>query len=234
MRVLGASALDMLAGTLSASAGGWSPLDRRGNSTGMIVYRLGPWKVDPRIARRWYVRKYAQLDPFRHMLGQHPEVSVVSIGDLGGYELFSRSAFAQEYLRGIGFPFRITLNLHVSGRPVARAWLGRTLEEGDFDLRESSMARKTHGFIQTALAQVSLLTSAGSGNGHPSTLDGYGLTSREKDVAVLAATGATNAEVARELSISVATVKSHLYKAYAKLNIRTRVELSHLLVRSMV
>jgi DNA-binding CsgD family transcriptional regulator/tetratricopeptide (TPR) repeat protein len=55
------------------------------------------------------------------------------------------------------------------------------------------------------------------------------LSRRQREVALLAAQGATNAEIARALSLSVRTVESHLYAAFAKLGLTTRDELGSVL-----
>ncbi|GIF23612.1 DNA-binding NarL/FixJ family response regulator [Actinoplanes tereljensis] len=52
------------------------------------------------------------------------------------------------------------------------------------------------------------------------------LTARERLVAELAAGGANNAEIAARLVLSVRTVENHLSRAYAKLGITSRSELS--------
>jgi DNA-binding CsgD family transcriptional regulator len=51
------------------------------------------------------------------------------------------------------------------------------------------------------------------------------LTTQQARVATLAATGATNREIAGQLHISSRTVESHLAAALLKLNVRTRFEL---------
>jgi DNA-binding CsgD family transcriptional regulator len=52
-----------------------------------------------------------------------------------------------------------------------------------------------------------------------------GLTAQEARVAALAATGASNPQIARQLSVSVSTVETHLERIYAKLGLRSRHEL---------
>jgi DNA-binding CsgD family transcriptional regulator len=56
------------------------------------------------------------------------------------------------------------------------------------------------------------------------------LSRRQREVALLAAQGATNAEIACALSLSVRTVESHLYAVFAKLGLTAREELSTVLV----
>jgi len=55
------------------------------------------------------------------------------------------------------------------------------------------------------------------------------LSRREREVAQLAARGLSNAEIADQLTVSVRTVESHLYQAFAKLGVEHRHELTALL-----
>ena len=50
------------------------------------------------------------------------------------------------------------------------------------------------------------------------------LTYREREVLALLAGGSTNREIAATLSVTIATVKSHLVHVYAKLEVRNRQE----------
>jgi DNA-binding CsgD family transcriptional regulator len=52
------------------------------------------------------------------------------------------------------------------------------------------------------------------------------LTTREREIATLAARGYTNREIADRLVVSVRTVEGHLYRAYAKLGVSNRDQLA--------
>lgn len=57
------------------------------------------------------------------------------------------------------------------------------------------------------------------------------LTMREREVAVMAATGFSNQEIAQQLFLSRRTVDSHLRRIFTKLEVKSRVELAHKLDR---
>ncbi|WIM70375.1 helix-turn-helix domain-containing protein [Corynebacterium suedekumii] len=50
----------------------------------------------------------------------------------------------------------------------------------------------------------------------------HGLTPQEEQITARVADGATNSEVARELSLSTKTVEYHLTRVYRKLGVKTR------------
>lgn len=52
-----------------------------------------------------------------------------------------------------------------------------------------------------------------------------GLTPREGEVVALAAAGLTNSQIGQRLQLSPRTVSVHLYRAFAKLGVRTRAGL---------
>ena len=52
------------------------------------------------------------------------------------------------------------------------------------------------------------------------------LSTREREIAEWAATGATNRDIAEQLVVSERTVENHLYRAFGKLGVKTRTELA--------
>ena len=66
------------------------------------------------------------------------------------------------------------------------------------------------------------LRAAGGRRRRPASTE---LTVQEGRVAALAATGASNPQIARQLSVSVSTIETHLERIYAKLGVRSRHEL---------
>ena len=55
------------------------------------------------------------------------------------------------------------------------------------------------------------------------------MTRREREVAELAARGATSRDIAEKLFVSSRTVENHLQRAYEKLGVRGRAELGEAL-----
>src|SRR6266566_1804655 len=73
-------------------------------------------------------------------------------------------------------------------------------------------------------ATVSASPSAGPASASPAKLPSYpaGLTAREVEVLRLLARGLTNAQIARELIVSLLTVKAHVRSMYSKVGVTSR------------
>jgi DNA-binding CsgD family transcriptional regulator len=89
-----------------------------------------------------------------------------------------------------------------------------------------------HASARAAKARAALWLTSCEG-AHPPTMlaapEAIDLTQREREIALLAAGGATSREVAERLVISVRTVDNHLQNAYRKLGVSRRQDLSRAL-----
>ncbi|MET3951754.1 DNA-binding CsgD family transcriptional regulator/type II secretory pathway predicted ATPase ExeA [Arthrobacter sp. UYEF36] len=65
-----------------------------------------------------------------------------------------------------------------------------------------------------------------AGQEHETEADALGLlTRRERDIVALAVRGLSDRQIAAELQVSIRTVEGHLYRSYAKLNVKGRDQL---------
>jgi len=81
--------------------------------------------------------------------------------------------------------------------------------------------------VSCAALAISLSAESGGAFGELSAAaaDSLGLTERERSMAGMIARGLANKEIAAELGISPATVRTHIYNLYKKVGARSRVEL---------
>ncbi|HET8931618.1 MAG TPA: LuxR C-terminal-related transcriptional regulator [Acidimicrobiales bacterium] len=114
------------------------------------------------------------------------------------------------------------------------AGLGLTLRAAEIAAQASRAHRAAgvHAGAVRAAARSRVLVEACEGSFTPA-LGGLDevpvLSRREREVAELAARGNPNRDIATELSVSVRTVESHLYRVFAKLGVDRRSELGTLL-----
>jgi DNA-binding CsgD family transcriptional regulator len=114
---------------------------------------------------------------------------------------------------------------------------GRALAAVDWVLAErfARAAVQARGGFSARLALGRALAGAGRDDeaarvlGEPGTRVATQLTPREREIALLAATGQSSRQIARRLVVSVRTVDSHLQHAYRKLGVTRRQDLSRVL-----
>ncbi|MER5741372.1 helix-turn-helix transcriptional regulator [Streptomyces sp. NPDC002262] len=111
-------------------------------------------------------------------------------------------------------------------------WLRRRRRPGEArgPLRDALVTFEraaAEGWARQARAELRATGAAGGRPAEPAAL--AGLTPQQQRIARLVADGATNQEVAARLSLSPRTVDHHLRGVYARLQIRSRVELSSLM-----
>jgi two-component system nitrate/nitrite response regulator NarL len=106
-------------------------------------------------------------------------------------------------------------------RAGADGYLLKDMEPEDI-LEQLRQAMRGHMAISDNLTE--LLVHALRGEAKPRTSAEAGLTPREEEILDLIARGYSNKLIARELDISVGTIKVHVKHLLKKLRLRTRVE----------
>lgn len=107
--------------------------------------------------------------------------------------------------------------------PLQRIDKGKTVFRRQLQRSITSLVTAPADLRQDRSAQPERTESANKNNNWCAPL-----TSRERSVAVMAARGLRNSELAEHFGISVRTIEGHLYQVQVKLNLRNRKELREL------
>ncbi|TDE97464.1 response regulator transcription factor [Occultella glacieicola] len=142
----------------------------------------------------------ALTDPDTHRQGSVPKVVILTTFDLDEYVLRAIKAGASGFLLKDTPPEEMLAAI-------------RTVHHGDAVIAPSS-TRRLIEHLATVLPDEQKAPAA--------VLDA--LTDREREVLVLMARGRTNTEIARDLFVAEATVKTHVGRVLAKLGVRDRVQ----------
>jgi DNA-binding NarL/FixJ family response regulator len=177
--------------------------------------------------------RHARRSGLAHQLGaaHHAEAVVLDAED----ELDAATTHANAAVRGFaeaGAPveegvarqFLAVLHARAGRRAAARGELGRAkalFSATDADALAGSVARD-----ERRLAGRAPRPRRSTENGLAT------LTAREREVVDLVAAGLTNREVAERLYLSRKTVETHLSRAFAKLHVRSRVDLTRRVAES--
>jgi DNA-binding CsgD family transcriptional regulator len=162
-----------------------------------LAARLGPTVA----ARRQLAAAAAAVDlPLARLAEQH--VAALLDGDPSDLDQVAKEAVAMD---------EQLLAVEMLEAAVARAQEGGS---GTSNLRIEGALRAQRGRCEQARSPIVNLSTRPTG-----------LTAREREIASLAGGGWTSSAIADELVLSVRTVESHLYRAFAKLGIRSRDEL---------
>jgi DNA-binding CsgD family transcriptional regulator len=167
-------------------------------------------------------RRLEPIDPFSPRRAAASRAVVMSALDIGGADRFAGLLYGGHMLE-YGYACPLFVYLRRAGAILAVIGLLRELTAPSFSPADVLLLKRFAPLLEQSL----LIAGAGGVADHaatPAVADG--LTAREREVAGLVAHGSSNADIARALTMSQATVKTHLTKIYAKLGVRTRTQLA--------
>ncbi|MGJ7037138.1 DNA-binding CsgD family transcriptional regulator [Shinella sp. BE166] len=134
----------------------------------------------------------------------------------------------------------LLIAIDLPGGEMAEISLSRIRSEGGFDEASVTRLREVHALIAAIFRRLWTHLSRGDATPQPRAIDhlftdfGRGLLSpREREVALLILKGHSSESIGYHLGISIATVKTHRQKLYAKLNLSTQQELFSTFLRSL-
>jgi DNA-binding CsgD family transcriptional regulator len=171
------------------------------------------------------LRRLEPIDPFSPRRAQASRAVVMSACDIGGANRFAGLIYGGHLLEH-GYACPLFVYLRREGAIVAGIGLLRELTAPTFSPADVLLVRRFAPLLEQSLV---IAGAGGVPERGAARLVADGLTAREREVAGLVAHGSSNADIARALTMSQATVKTHLTKIYAKLGVRTRTQLAVLL-----
>jgi DNA-binding CsgD family transcriptional regulator len=224
--IFAAYALSWLTHLAPASMAFYYTVDRRFAKYGDVVViangsRTPTTTVEASLAR--YRHRFDAVDPFAPRRYAAGSVAVVDSADLGPAHALASSPYFSEHLGGLGMRRQTTIHLRRDGQITAGLDLLRPIDDREGKDDVLAVLRAAQAMIDYAHS----CAEAGSTPtfGAPAVVPDD-LTRRQREIALLVARGASNGEVARALTISESTVKTHLLHIYEKLNVRSRTQLA--------
>ncbi|MDE1165651.1 MAG: helix-turn-helix transcriptional regulator [Pseudomonas sp.] len=160
---------------------------------------------------RDYLANYRQVDPL------HPRrclASGLAVVPLHVARQQQRPADGQRYQRFLthyGVVDVVEIIAQRDGKPHAAISMLRGPEQGAFTVAQLSQLHALQGLLEMAVATLPAPQPA--------------LTPREQQIALLLSQGASNKDLARQLDLGLATVKTHLIHLFRKVGVRNRTEL---------
>jgi DNA-binding CsgD family transcriptional regulator len=151
--------------------------------------------------------------------------SAIRMSDVIGRRRYRDLPVYREYLHPQGADHVLDLGLSVARTAFRSLILFRGADAPDFSERERDILETLRPHLRAREARATLM---GLVAGRLRAIDDGGdgddlrLTSREREIVTMVATGKTNAQIAAELWISPGTVKKHLENTYVKLGVGSR------------
>ncbi len=169
-----------------------------------------------------YHNKHNKNDPASPVNFSEKDELVICLRKSHSIDELQTSIFYQDFLKPNNIEDAVDLRFRQEGRIIATITMLRDSSLPLFSTGELDMLKSTQRFLQYSLDQVYLSSRVSQ---HQLLTDKFQLTTRELDVLECVITGSENKLIADELSISLATVKTHLDHIFKKFDVSSRTKL---------
>ena len=174
--------------------------------------------LDPPIAADDQIAAFGRLAHQHPLVARTPATAGTISDHLTSRRFHALELYADVY-RPLGTEDQLAINILPADSPVrigiALNRSGATFRPADRDALDTLRSVLLRAYYRALERQHRSLTAIAD----PTSLT---LTSRQREVLMLVAQGATNQQIAHELGISRRTVENHLYAAYRQLDVSNR------------
>lgn len=169
-----------------------------------------------------YDEKFSSLDPLNPERLSNRTDRVITLDSLISPHMLKKTIYFQEFLAKHNHRYVADMFFRQEGHIVAILSMLREESLGNYTEAELELLNNVQPFLEYSLNLVYLPQRQQQ---RTSVKDKYALTERELDVVELLLSGFSNKEVAEELNLGLATVKTHLHHIFQKTNVQSRSEL---------
>ncbi|GAB2786925.1 LuxR family transcriptional regulator [Halomonas shantousis] len=183
---------------------------------GALLYNLAP------NAEREYRTEYGALDPLNPERFADSDETVVTLDSRIAPHFLRQTLYYQAFMVPHNHRYVADMFFRREGRIIAGITVLREEAMGDFLPEELDLLRKVQPFIEFSLNANYLPQRDQQRKGVAAK---YALTDRELDVLECVLRGSPNKDIANQLSLGLATVKTHLHHIFRKTGVGARSEL---------
>lgn len=208
--------LELVNGLVSLTSSAFYLIDPNMQQKGIVLQGVDE-KSDQ--AYRTHYKNFDLSHPSRFV---NRSESVVCLEDLYREQTLHQSKYYKGFLQPMNIEHACDMFFRCDGIIIAVLTMMRDVTLPKFSKDEIEELKKIQKFLEYAINLIYLPDRISQ---RESISKNYGLTDRELDVLEWVMAGAENKIVAKELSISLATVKTHLIHIFTKLDVNSRAKL---------
>lgn len=181
-----------------------------------------------------YIDKYYDDDYLNYIYEIAVETMVYKDTDIMDDALRKKTDFFKQFLEPVDIPFGCGIIVIKSNQVMAAVSLFRNKQMGDFNDKDLFMLEILKKHIKNILYKCSNETETikNFGKRFKDVSKEYGLTERESHIMQLIANGMSNQEICDHLTISMSTVKKHIYNIFTKCRVNSRTQLLNYLFQN--
>jgi len=176
-----------------------------------------------------YLHKYYSQDYLQYLYEISTETIVYRDTDIMDDERREKTDFFRKFLLPADIPYGCGIIVRHKGRVFAVFNLFRNKELGDFTDKDIEILNILKNHVENMLVALTSLDQRQQFVEQccDEARECYGLTERESEVLRLLTEGLSNSEICERMTVSISTVKKHIYHLFGKMQVKSRTQLIH-------